>query len=255
MQSTVRGLKASQLILALLGGFICARSAWLTAAAQNAPAGPVTGVIDGVTFEGDQYYVHGWACQEGNRGSIDVHIYAGHAAGDKPPGAFVTAGTANLPNEPAVDRECHDANGGKHRFRVALPNQLLRSFQQKKLFAHGIAIAGNVDNALLAGSDNFKLPAPKWPTDSPTPDFLNGPAVAAFDTRRDSCEQTDIPDAQARAFRDFRGTVHLIASHSITRTGLGRTLESAKHNCQVVYNSAHDGNVADFNDYTWLTAF
>jgi hypothetical protein len=50
--------------------------------AQNTNAGPVTGVIDGVQFQEDQYYVSGWACQEGQRGSIDVHIYAGHAPGN-----------------------------------------------------------------------------------------------------------------------------------------------------------------------------
>ena len=219
---------------------------------QLAYAGPVTGVIDGVQFQGDRYYVSGWACQEGQRGSIDVHIYASHPAGS---GTFVTAGTANLANEPAVDRECHDADGGKHRFRIALPNQLLRSFQRKKLYAHGIAIAANADNVLLAGSGNFTLPPPRWPPDPPTPDFLDGPRAAAFDTSRESCEPIDIPDAPARAFRDYKGTTHLIASHYVTRAGLGPTLESAKHNCQVAYSSRRDGNVADFDDYTWLDAF
>jgi len=167
----------------------------------------------------------------------------------------VTAGTADLPNEPAVDRECHDADGGKHRFKIALPNQLLRTFQNKKLWVHGIAAAGNVENAALAGSGKFQLPSPKWQPDPATPVLLEGPAVAAFDTRKDSCEQTDIPDDAARAFRDYKGTVHLIASHSVTRAGLGPTLETARHNCQVVYKSRHDGNPADFDDYTWLTQF
>ena len=58
----------------------------LAAAAQNARAGVVTGVIDAVAFEGDAYYVHGWACQEGNRASIGINIYANHAAGGTPPG-------------------------------------------------------------------------------------------------------------------------------------------------------------------------
>src|SRR5580700_1418532 len=221
-------LTSSSLVAALVVGLSLANLAGPWAAGQNSHAGPVTGVIDGVAFEGDRYYVHGWACQEGNRGSIDVHIYANHAAGDKPPGTFVTAGTANLDNEPAVDRECRDANGGKHRFNIPLPNQLLRTFQQKKLYAHGIAIAGNVENALLAGSAKFSFPSPQWPPDPPTPNFLERPPVAAFDTKRDSCEQIDIPDAAARAFRDYQGTVHLIASHSITRAGLGPSLEASK---------------------------
>lgn len=248
-------LNTSWLLAALLVALIYVRATWPATAAQNSHAGPVTGVIDGVQFEGDQYYVHGWACQEGQRGSIDVHIYANHAAGATPPGTFVIGGPANLDNEPAVDRECHDANGGKHRFRIALPNQLLRSFQQKKLYAHGIAITGNVENALLAASGNYQFPSPKWPLDPPTPNFLDGPRAAAFDTLKESCEQIDIPDAAARAFRDYKGIVHLIASHYVTRAGLGPTLETAKHNCQVVYNSAKDGNIADYNDYTWLNAF
>jgi len=225
------------------------------AAAQNARAGLVTGVIDGVAFEGDAYYVHGWACQAGNRGSISVNLYANHAAGAKPPGTYVMAGTANLDNEPAVDRECRDTNGGKHRFRIALPNQLLRTFQGKKLFVHGIALIGNVENVLLAGSGNFSFPVPKWPPEPPTPNFFDGSRVAAFDTSKESCEQIDIPDAAARAFKDYKGTVHLIASHYVTRAGLGPTLESAKHNCQAVFKSAHDGNIADFNDATWLNSF
>ncbi|MBB5342065.1 hypothetical protein HDF10_000015 [Edaphobacter lichenicola] len=242
------------LFFSLATGGIDLAVASSAAPAQNAHAGPVTGVIDGVQFQGDQYYASGWACQEGQRGSIDVNIYADHAAGDKPPGTFVTAGTANLANEPAVDRECH-ANGGKHRFRIPLPNQLLRTFQNKKLYVHGIAVAGNVGNAAIAGSGNFSLPMPKWPPDPPTPNFLDGPPVAAFDTRKDSCEQIDIPDAAARAFRDYKGTIHLIASHYVTRAGLGATLETVKHNCQVVYQTPHDGNIADYNDYTWLNAF
>lgn len=215
-------------------------------------AGPVTGVIDGVAFEGDQYYVHGWACQEGNRNSIAINLYSNHPAGL---GTYVLAGIANLDNEPAVDRECRDADGGKHRFRVAISNQLLRSFQGKKLFVHGIALVGNVDNALLAGSGNFVFPSPKWPPEPPTPNFLEGSPVPAFDTSKESCEQIDIPDAAARAFKDYQGTVHLIASHYVTRAALGRSLESAKHNCQVVFKSSHDGNIANFDDATWLNAF
>jgi hypothetical protein len=81
----------------------------------------VTGVIDGVTLEGGQYYVHGWACQQGNRGSISINLDANHPAGAKPPGTYVMADTANLENEPADDHECHDADGGRHRFHTTPP--------------------------------------------------------------------------------------------------------------------------------------
>jgi hypothetical protein len=251
MHHTVSGLSFS-CALGVASLLVSAPSRVALAAPQ---ADPVIGVVDSVRYDGDQYYVFGWACQQGVRNSIGVHIYAGGAAGSKPPGTFVTQGTADLPNEPAVDHECHDADGGKHRFKIALANQLLRSFQNKKLWAHGIAVVGNVENAAIAGSGRFQLPTPKWPPDPPTPAFLDGPAVAAFDTKKDSCELIDIPDAGARAFRDGNGTTHLIASHYVTRASVGPTLETAKHDCQVVYKSHHDGNPADFDDYTWLTQF
>src|SRR5580692_12582322 len=99
----------SSFAAALVAGLPFGPLVWHIGLAQNSRAGPVTGVIDAVAFEGDQYYVHGWACQEGQRGSIDVHLYAGGFAGGQPPGTFVLDGPANLPNEPAVDHECHDA--------------------------------------------------------------------------------------------------------------------------------------------------
>jgi hypothetical protein len=37
--------------------------------------------------------------------------------------------------------------------------------------------------------------------------------------------------------------------------GLRSSLETVKHNCQIVYKSPHDGNIANFDDATWLNAF
>lgn len=50
------------------------------AAGQNSHAGPVIGVIDNVRVEHDQYYVFGWAYQQGNRAerSYDALIQQGH---------------------------------------------------------------------------------------------------------------------------------------------------------------------------------
>ncbi|MFZ0686111.1 MAG: hypothetical protein WAM89_11265 [Terriglobales bacterium] len=84
---------------------------------------------------------------------------------------------------------------------------------------------------------------------------LEGSRSVVFDTAKDSCELIDIPDAPARAFRDYRGTVHLVSSHHILRQDLGPSLGDVKHSCDVVYNSAHDANPADYNDATWLDSF
>jgi hypothetical protein len=163
MFGIITGLNSSRALAASIAGLCLTTSACVAAAGPQPHAGPVIGVIDDVRYEGDQFYVFGWACQQGNRSSIDVHLYAIHAAGAKPAGAYVLAGKADQDNEPAVDRECRDANGGKHRFKIALPNQLLRTFHNKSLYAHGIAVAGNVENAAIAGSGKFRFPGPKWP--------------------------------------------------------------------------------------------
>jgi len=39
------------------------------------------------------------------------------------------------------------------------------------------------------------------------------------------------------------------------RQDVGPALGSVKHSCDVVYNSAHDPNPADYNDSTWLDSF
>lgn len=84
---------------------------------------------------------------------------------------------------------------------------------------------------------------------------LTGSRAAVFDTSKDSCELIDIPDAPARAFRDYQGTVHLVSSHYVMRASLGPTLETVKHSCEVAYWSRHDPNPADFDDNTWLDSF
>jgi hypothetical protein len=52
---------------------------------------------------------------------------------------------------------------------------------------------------------------------------FDGPRVAVFDTAKDACEQTDIPDVPARAFRDAEGMVHLFATHHVARASVGPT--------------------------------
>jgi hypothetical protein len=84
---------------------------------------------------------------------------------------------------------------------------------------------------------------------------LTGSRVAVFDTAKDSCELIDIPDAPARAFRDYQGTIHLVSSHYVMRASLGTTLNTVKHNCEVAFRSKHDPNPANFDDTTWLDSF
>lgn len=84
---------------------------------------------------------------------------------------------------------------------------------------------------------------------------LTGKAEQVFDTQSQSCEQIDIPDAPARAFRDHLGKVHLIASHYVTRANIGTRLDDVKHDCSIVYRSPEDSEVSHFQDRNWLSSF
>ena len=55
----------------------------------------------------------------------------------------------------------------------------------------------------------------------PEPPEVIGSEKIVFDWTTDRCEDLDIPDAPARAFRDADGNVQLIASHSVNRRMIG----------------------------------
>jgi len=107
----------------------------------------------------------------------------------------------------------------------------------------------------FAGAAKVPSPRPIVQGTQAVSGVFEGPREAVFDTSKDSCELIDIPDAPARAFRDYRGTVHLISSHYVMRQSIGPTLESVHHSCLVSYDSAHDPNPAHYNDATWLDSF
>jgi hypothetical protein len=81
-----------------------------------------------------------------------------------------------------------------------------------------------------------------------------GREQTVFDWSKDACEQRDIPDAPARAYRDARGSVHLLAAHYVNREMKGRTLGSVKHECPVIMRSAYNPNPSKFEDKEWIAA-
>jgi hypothetical protein len=84
--------------------------------------------------------------------------------------------------------------------------------------------------------------------------WVIGTKEAVFDTRN-SCELIDIPDAPARAFRDFRGTVHLFATHYVARAMIGPSLNLTERDCRVVYSSPKDSDPSHFQYNNWLFSF
>jgi len=120
------------------------------AAAHAAQTGHISGAIDGVSHNGNQAFLSGWACQEGQPQSIVVAVFLDRSAFDTPKGRFVMNGLANLDSEPSINRSCGDVADGKHRFIIDVSDPLFAA--DRKLYLHGGRVVGNVPNALVAGS-------------------------------------------------------------------------------------------------------
>ncbi|NOZ04196.1 MAG: T9SS type A sorting domain-containing protein [FCB group bacterium] len=88
----------------------------------------------------------------------------------------------------------------------------------------------------------------------PGPVNILGPEEIVFDWSADSCEEVDIPDAPARAFRDADGKVQLIATHYINRRMIGDNINNVKRDCNVIMDSDLDTDPSQFNDHEWLMA-
>jgi hypothetical protein len=83
---------------------------------------------------------------------------------------------------------------------------------------------------------------------------ITGAEETVFDWARDACEPRDIPDEPARAFRDDRGQVHLIASHYVSRQAIGPTLGQVRHRCAVILQSADDPRPQMYSYKEWMFA-
>lgn len=115
----------------------------------------IVGNIDGVDHDGNwNWYVSGWACSTAYAGQIDVHLYAGGAAGS---GQMVTSARANLASEPAVAQRCQ-TNGTAYRFRIPLSLDARQRFGGKSIYVHGISPAGS-GNLTIGNSGTYKIPA------------------------------------------------------------------------------------------------
>jgi hypothetical protein len=114
--------------------------------------GPVVGGINGMTQDGDQVFISGWACQEGRIESIGLQVLADHSAYDDVKGTILTTGRANLESEPAVNQTCRDGAGGHHRFLISLSAEVFAKDRNRKVFVHGLRVVNGVPNAAIEGS-------------------------------------------------------------------------------------------------------
>src|ERR1051325_5201337 len=81
-----------------------------------------------------------------------------------------------------------------------------------------------------------------------------GAEQTVFDWTKNRCEDDDIPDLPARAFRDFSGRTQLIATHWVNHRYVGTDLNGVQHSCATLIRSGNDPNPAAYNAYQWLAA-
>lgn len=123
--------------------------------------------------------------------------------------------------------------------RVQLVRQILGTSLLLSLFSGVAATASESLDKTRAPQLQIHL------IESPEPVFI---------WRRDKCENIDIPDAPARAFRDASNEVHLVASHYLTREAIGPTLNEVRHSCAIALDSSIKDDYRLFQDHEWIAS-
>ncbi len=75
-----------------------------------------------------------------------------------------------------------------------------------------------------------------------------------FDWKTQACENWDVPDAPARAWKDAGGLVHLLAAHPNARALVGPSLDAAAPDCRVLFRSGQRDDPARHDDRGWLAS-
>src|SRR5256885_138477 len=71
-----------------------------------------------------------------------------------------------------------------------------------------------------------------------------GPIEPVFTWQTMRCEEWDVPDSPARAWRDAQGRIHLLAAHLTNRTMTGPDLDHLQQDCRVVFKGgAQDAQI------------
>lgn len=83
---------------------------------------------------------------------------------------------------------------------------------------------------------------------------LAGPVQTVFTPATDPCHGDDVPDVNARAFRDRRGNVVLFGLHDVNRALRGPDLAHLKIDCDVAYRAHGNANPAAYDDHGWIAA-
>lgn len=113
----------------------------------------ITGFIEGISQQGSNYFLYGWACAKTYPGSIDVHVYVGGPAGG---GTFAFSGTANLVSDTGIAAACN-STGSNYRFWLQIPQSVMAEYGGQRIWVHGISPFG-LPNLAIGNSGNLTIP-------------------------------------------------------------------------------------------------
>lgn len=82
----------------------------------------------------------------------------------------------------------------------------------------------------------------------------SGVAETVYEWQSMRCEDWDIPDSPARAWRDWQGRAHLMASHDVSRAMTGASLNALHRDCRVSYQGAQWDEPARHDDRGWIAS-
>lgn len=187
-------LKSKWLAAGLIAGLLCLSPAVLEAAPPN--VGHIIGNLDGVSQDGDHFFISGWACQQGQKKSIAVHVY-GDDLKDPSKKDLLIVQFANLYSEPAIGDTCQD-HAGRHRFVILLPYGY---GPDSKLDVHGIRVVDGVSNDSITGSGKKLMHLSALQTPYPALPRLSGAYRSLAEHPRVFMTPADLKDLVARINR------------------------------------------------------
>ena len=122
----------------------------------------------------------------------------------------------------------------------------------RPLFVGGVIALAMLCLPVSAGA----YPAPGEPFDYNEP-FVRqtGPEVVVYDWSASKCEDNDIPDEAARAFRDDSGKVQLMDTHFVNYRWIGDRLDGPlTHPCTKTMSSSGNADPAKYDAKEWLAS-
>ena len=83
---------------------------------------------------------------------------------------------------------------------------------------------------------------------------ITGKPSIVFDSARDACSPEDMPDLNARAFRDAAGRTVMFALHDANRPLVGPDLAHLEVDCHVALSSPNNADPSRYGDRNFVTA-